>query len=189
MGSIELRRTGRRLRVAIALASLVAIMLPGQASATMYEQGTYAGSDSWEWDDCGFAVDASSTFGGRYHTREGKNADAGAFYSFNNFWWREVHVPRNGGRTLVIEANAVFNETQGTRVSGTVFEFHAVVPGMTTISDTSGNVLLRDRGVVKQVYRIDTLGDGTPGGTDFEMLSYTWSGPHPGETTDLCTLF
>lgn len=189
MGSMHLRRAGRRLRLAIVLASLAAITIPGLASATMYEKGTYTGSDSWGWDDCGFQVDVSSTFGGSYHTREGKNADAGAFFSFNNFWWREVHVPRDGGRTLVIEANQVFQETRGTRVSGTVFEFQAVVPGTITISDTSGSVLLRDRGVIKQDYRIDTLGDGTPGGTDFQMLSYSWAGPHPGETTDICTLF
>ena len=189
MRSIHLRRAGHRLRLAIVLASLAAITVPGLASATLYEQGRYEGADEWGWDDCGFHVDVSATFGGRYLTREGRNADAGAFFAHNTFWWREVHVPANGGRTLIMEARQVFQETQGTPVSGTIFEFHAVVPGTFTISDTDGNVLLRDSGVIKQVYRIDTLGDETPGGTDFEMLSYTWSGPQPSETTDPCELF
>jgi hypothetical protein len=189
MGSMHLGRAGRRLRLAIVLASLAAVATSGQVSATLYDQGRYAGSDTFGYDDCGFQVDVASTFGGRYVTREGKNSDAGAFYAHNAFWWREVHVPQNGGRTLIISARMTFQETQGTRVSGSVFEFHAVNPGTITISDTSGNVLLRDAGVIKQVYRVDTLGDSTPGGVDFELLSYSWAGPHPGETTDICTLF
>jgi hypothetical protein len=137
----------------------------------------------------GSGPDATSTYGGNSNVRQGTGPDAGAFYAHNAFWWREIHVPQDGGRTLVIEARLASQETRGTRVAGNVFEFHAVNPRTITISDSSGRVLLRDAGVIKQVYTIGTLGDGTPGGTDFQMLSYAWSGPHPGETTDLCTLF
>lgn len=179
----------RPLRVAALLATVALGAASAPVSATMYEHGSYEDTDSFSYDDCGFHVDVASSSGGRYSTRTGTGKDAGAFYSHNAFWWREVHVPSNGGRTLIISARQVFQETQGVRVSGNVFEFHARVPGTITVTDGSGNLVLRDAGVIKQVYRIDTLGDATPGGINFEMLSYTWSGPHPGETTDICTLF
>jgi hypothetical protein len=129
------------------------------------------------------------SFGGRFYDRTGVGPDSGAFYSHNTFWAKEVDVPQNGGRTIVIDTRAVYQDTRGTRLDGNVFLFDARVPGTTTFALADGTVILRDAGVVKQVYTIDTLGDGTPGGDDFQMLSYTWAGPHPGEDADLCAMF
>ena len=179
----------RRLWLALCLASMSGLALAAPVTATMPDSGTFEGNDAFSYDGCGFTVDASSAYGGRYYNRAGTGPDAGAFFSHTKFWFREIHVPRDGGQTLVVQGSQLYQDTRGTRIEGNVFEFEAVVPGTGRVSTLDGTVIQRDAGTIKQVYRIDTLGDETPGGTDFEMLSYTWSGPHPGETTDFCTLF
>ena len=43
----------------------------------------------------------------------------------------------------------------------------------------TGRVVLRDRGVIRETYLFDTLGDDTPGGMYIEQLGLRVSGPHP----------
>lgn len=179
----------RRLQLALCLATAAILAMSAPVAAAMYDSGTFEGSEVFAYDDCGFHVDGTSTSGGRYYNRIGAGPDAGAFFSHTKFWFREVHVPTNGGRTLVVEGNQLFQETRGTRIEGNIFEFEARVPGTITVSTLDGRVIQRDAGTIKQVYRVDTLGDDTPGGVDFEWISYSWAGPHPGETSDWCSLF
>ena len=181
-----------RRRPAAALALGLAASLAagaGPAAASVTERGTFSNSESFTWDDCGFDVDGTATVGGRFLIRAGSGPDASAFYAHTNFWSREEHVPSNGGRTVIIELRQLYQDTTGRRIEGNVFEFTAKVPGTRVARLEDGTVLFRDAGVITQRYRIDTGGDSTPGGTGFDLLDYSWSGPHPGETTDLCDLF
>ena len=57
------------------------------------------------------------------------------------------------------------HETKATHVSGTIFEFTSVNAGQPfVVRDSDGNLILRDRGVIRQVIQVDTLGDVVPGG-------------------------
>jgi hypothetical protein len=47
------------------------------------------------------------------------------------------------------------------------------------IRDMTGRVVSRDRGVIRETYLFDTLGDDTPGGLYLEQLGLRVSGPHP----------
>ena len=43
----------------------------------------------------------------------------------------------------------------------------------------TGRIVSRDRGVIRETYLFDTLGDATPGGLFLETLGLRVSGPHP----------
>jgi hypothetical protein len=63
-------------------------------------------------------------------------------------------------------------------VSGT--SFTTIVAGQPIlIRDMTGRVVSRDRGVIRETYLFDTLGDDTPGGLYLEQLGLLVSGPHP----------
>ena len=47
------------------------------------------------------------------------------------------------------------------------------------IRDMTGQVVSRDRGVIRETFLFDTHGDDTPGGEFGERLSVQVSGPHP----------
>ena len=57
------------------------------------------------------------------------------------------------------------------------------------VVDEAGNVVVRDRGVIKRTILFDTLGDATPGGELIEDVSVDFGGPHPGWTFDTCSVF
>jgi hypothetical protein len=52
------------------------------------------------------------------------------------------------------------------------------------IEDAEGNVVVRDRGVVRHTYLFDTLGDGEPGGEFIGETQAAVHGPHSGFADD-----
>ena len=81
-------------------------------------------------------------------------------------------------------------ETKAVRVSGTVFQFTSVEAGQPFyVRDGDGNLILRDRGSIRQVIEFDTLGDATPGGVFITDVSFRANGPHPGFEFDSCSIF
>ena len=52
------------------------------------------------------------------------------------------------------------------------------------IEDSSGHVVVRDRGMIRQTFLFDTLGDGVPGGEFLSDTSTVVHGPHPGFAPD-----
>ena len=74
-------------------------------------------------------------------------------------------------------------EYQGVRT------FASIVAGQPfTIEDSSGNVVLRDRGVTKRTALFDTEGDDMPGGIELAELDFSFAGPHPGLFADFCAI-
>lgn len=182
----------RRARrwIAIPLGAVLALTAAATVSATILERERYAGQDAYSYDDCGFWVDVAVTFSGNAHFRTGKGKDASAFFLHDNYAFREVHTRRDTGETFILRANGVFNETKGTRLQGNVFEFTSVNAGQVfVVTDSDGNVLLRDRGVIRETILFDTLGDDAPGGEFIESIAFDVHGPHPGLDFDACGLF
>jgi hypothetical protein len=167
------------------LAALVVAAVP--IGATVIDRGHYSDTDSFSYDDCGFLVEVSVEFSGVYRIREGKKKNSSAFFLMDNFSYKETHTNPETGEWLVIRGNGVFNETKAQRVEGTIFKFSSVLAGQPfVVEDSSGDVVLRDRGVIRQTILFDTEGDDEPGGTEIELLEEVIKGPHPGFFADYC---
>ncbi|TDO27485.1 dienelactone hydrolase family protein [Kribbella sp. VKM Ac-2527] len=183
--------TMRKLRAALVggLAALLVGLAVMPAGATIIDRGTYSGTDSYVYDDCGYPVEVQAEFSGSYRVRAGKNGDQSAFFLKDTSSYRETHTNLDTGEWFVVRGQSVTNEIGATRVEGSVFEFVTVVAGQPfVVEDSSGNVVLRDRGAVRYRTLFDTGGDGEPGGTFLEFLGAEISGPHPGFFVDFCRI-
>lgn len=163
---------------------LIAMLAFGRpAAATVIDQEHYSGTDSFSFDDCGFTLDVQIEFYGQRLFRV--EAGGQAFLIKDKFWYREVLTNPDTGKWFVIRGNTLFHEIQGTQVSGTVYEFVAVEAGQPfVIEDAAGNVIVRDRGVIRHTTLFDTLGDSMPGGIFIEETESVVHGPHPGFADD-----
>ena len=155
----------------------------GTAGTTVIEKGKYSGTDSFSFDDCGFTLEVESEFKGQFRLRADKGGQA--FYGLDNFWYRDVLTNPETGQWFVQRGNALFNEIKATLVSGTIYEFVAIEAGQPfVIEDSSGKVIIRDRGVIRQAGLFDTLGDGLPGAVFLVETHTSVHGPHPGFAED-----
>lgn len=166
-----------------ALAALVAIALVAAfpASATVYEKGRFIDEFSFSYDDCGIPVSVEGTARGQFRVRQGKGKTATAFFQRVTVSFREIHTNTDTGEWFLIRGHEVFNEVKARRVEGTIFRFTAVEAGQPFIVENSaGEVILRDRGVIRFTILFDTLGDDVPGGEFIEDVDVQVRGPHPG---------
>jgi hypothetical protein len=169
------------------LAALAAIAVlafgAGPAAATVVEEFFYSDTDSSSFKDCGFRLDVESEFSGHFILREHK--DGQAFPFIDNYEYRDVVTNPKTGEWFVVRGNALFSEIKATHVSGNIYEFDAIEAGQPfVIEDSAGNVVVRDRGVIRFTYLFDTLGDGQPGGVFGEETHVSVHGPHPGFAED-----
>jgi hypothetical protein len=56
------------------------------------------------------------------------------------------------------------------------------------VYNSDGQVVLRDRGVIRFTYLFDTLGDNEPGGVFVQDVDVRVNGPHPGFDADFCDI-
>jgi hypothetical protein len=170
----------RRGLLAVVGAALIVLTLALPASAAIIFRERYAGSDTFSYNDCGPIIDVSVEFAGVFQIRSGSGDDASAFFAHDNFWFRETHVRRSDGKTLIVSANGNFVETKATRVEGSIFTFTSVLAGQPfTVHDTDGRLIFRDRGVITETILFDTLGDDSPGGEFLGILDQTFYGQFP----------
>jgi hypothetical protein len=181
--------TNRRMKtVTVAgLASLAAIAMlafwAGPAGATVVEKGFYSGTDSSSFDDCGFTLNVESEFSGHFVLRAVKGGQA--FLGKDNYRYRDVLTNPATGGWFVIRGNALFSEIKAIPVSGNIYEFTAIEAGQPVVwEDSAGNVVLRDRGVIRHTALFDTFGDGQPGAEFIEETHTSVHGPHPAFAED-----
>jgi hypothetical protein len=157
----------------------------GAAEAAVIERVHYSDTFSDVYFDCGFPVEVEGEFSGTTHLRVGKGKTESAFFLHDNYQYREVHTNPANGKFFVVYGNGLFHETKAIRVEGSIFQFNAIDAGQPfTVEDQEGNVLLRDRGVVRFTILFDTQGDDVPGGIFIEELDVSFGGPHPGFFVD-----
>ena len=176
-------------RLFIALLVVVGVALPVVAQAAPIEREKYSGTDSFDFDDCGFVVHDEVTFKGTFMLKAPR-ADGAPPYLFDNY---EVHETLTAnGRTLYVDHQGIYKDLHITLVEGTVYQFVAQEAGRPFVMrDESGGVLIRDRGLLRSTFQVDTLGD-----TDlendvfiegsFELLAD--HGRHPGFYIDFCAV-
>ena len=105
---------------------------------------------------------------------------ATAFFLHDNYEFLETWTRRDTGEFVTISGNGLMHETKATHVSGTIFEFTSINAGQPfVVRDSDGNLILRDRGVIRQVIQFDTLGDDVPGGAFVADVSFSvdWAAP------------
>ena len=179
----------RRVVAAVGAALMALSMTATPVGAAVILRDHYSDDYAFSFDDCGYWIDVSGHAEGVAHIRVGKGDLATAFFAHDNYSFLETWTRRDTGDSFTLGGNGLFQETKATPVGGTVFEFTAVNAGQPfTVWDSDGNVIVRDRGVVRAVIQFDTLGDDVPGGEFVADVSISFSGPHDGVAFDLCTV-
>jgi hypothetical protein len=167
----------------VGLVAALLALLAGPAAGTVVESEHYSGTDSYSFDDCGFTINGEAEFSGQFRVRADRDGEA--FYARDTFSFRDVLTNADTGEWFVVRGHGVFNEVKATLVSGTIYEFVAVEAGQPfVIEDSDGNVVVRDRGVIRSAALFDTLGDGVPGVVFLEETHLSVHGPHPGFAED-----
>jgi hypothetical protein len=166
---------------------LLALAMP--AAARPIERENYSGTDSFDFDDCGFVVHDEVAFNGVFMLKAPESPEAPPRY-FDNY---EVHeVLTANGLTLYVDHNGLYKDLRISQVDGTIYQFVAMESGQPfVVRDGDGNVLIRDRGVLFTTFQVDTKGDSDLDNDEF--IEGSWSlladnGRHPGFYIDFCDM-
>ncbi|MET4638270.1 hypothetical protein [Mycetocola sp. 2940] len=171
--------------LAAGLLTVSAVAVPIAAQAQPVEFEHYSGTNSFDTDECGFPAHVDVTFEGLFMLKE--NKDGGPALLMDNY-----HVVETGtanGRTLTIEHQGMIKETSFELVEGTIYQVEVMEAGQPFVmSDENGTVFLRDRGLLRWTYQVDTA-DPDPANWvevegSFEILAD--HGSHPGFYFDFC---
>jgi hypothetical protein len=177
------RGTVRRTVAASLIAAVATLMICTSASAKVIGHQHFSDTYSFGYDDCGFPVDGTGQVSGLDQLRVLPGGQA--FLDLNRQSFREVHTNVDTGKWFVVRGHSLYHEIRGTQVEGNIYEFTAIQAGQPfVIEDSSGRVVVRDRGVIRETYLFDTLGDGVPGGEFLGYTSIVVHGPHPGFADD-----
>jgi len=167
---------------------LLALSLATPATAAPLEREHYSGSDSFDFDDCGFTIHNDVTFEGTFLLKAPRKSAGAPPYVFDNYNAHEILTANR--RTLTIDHQGLYKDLKITLVKGTTYQFVAMEAGQPWVArDEDGNKLFFDRGVLKTTFQVDTKGD-----TDLdndEFIDGSWAllgdhGRHPAFYIDFC---
>jgi hypothetical protein len=169
-----------RARRTLATAAALTAVAAAPAPATVVEKGRLVDEPYGFAYDCGFPVEVTGVASGNFRLREGSGDDATAFFSLDRISFREIHTNPQTGEWFSVSGRFANNEVGATRVEGSLFEFRIIKAGqVAVIEDSDGNLVSRDRGVVRSTILFDTGGDQEPGGDFIDVVDLQLAGPHP----------
>ncbi len=143
---------------------LCAVPTPAQAQRP-YENLHFAGDFTSTGTECGIPVRYDLEFRIHVLTRVVPDSDGQAFFGMENFRSTEVVTNPANGRWMVVDRAGSSKEIEATHLGGTIWAFDLQQTGaLYTLRDSTGKVVLRDRGRLLLRGVFDTLGDGRPGG-------------------------
>jgi hypothetical protein len=190
LAGMRLRRRSWSVRaLVLVVGPLLGLLVALPANAAPIVNERYSGTESFT--ECGFQ--GESSFSGRVMIKDATPATDGQFFYFqDNYQYRDVITNPATGEFVIVRGNGIFKEIQPRQMEGSVFTFLTHEAGQPfVVEDSSGRVVLRDRGMITLSYVFDTLGDSAPGGVFLEdPVVVRVSGPHPGfeEAFDFCAL-
>lgn len=167
------------------------MLVAGPAGAAPLERVHYSGSDSFAFEDCGFLIEATSTFSGLFMIKEGRHGDATP-YLFHNYASEAVFTNPATGASFSLQSEGLIMDLHIVNVEGTVYRVESMEAGQPfVIRDSEGNVVIRDRGRLLTGFTVDTLGDDDHDNDifidgSFELLAD--NGRHPGFYMDFCDI-
>jgi hypothetical protein len=169
-------RVIRTFAIAVAITSVAAAAAP----AAVVEKGRFVDEQYGFSYDCGFPVEVTGIASGNFRLRQGTGDDATAFFSLDRISYREIHTNPQTGAWFSVSGHFANNEVSATRVEGSLFTFEIIKAGpVAVIEDSSGNLVSKDRGVVRSTILFDTGGDQNPGGEFVDLIDLRLAGPHP----------
>jgi hypothetical protein len=164
----------------LAAAAALSIVAAAPAPATVVDKGRFVDEAYGFAYDCGFPVEVTGVASGNFRLREGTGDDATAFFSLDRISFSEVHTNPQTGEWFSLSGHFANNEVGATRVEGSLFEFRTIKAGpVVVIEDSDGNLVSRDRGVLRRTILFDTGGDQVPGGQFVDLVDVHVAGPHP----------
>jgi hypothetical protein len=163
---------------------VVGVTAPAQAAPSRWEINS--GTETLSFEACGLQFTGVETITERLKWRQPREAGAPAlqFAAYRS----HAELTANGV-TLTFDGQGLFKDRQATLVEGTVWEFVVSNLGLpSTVRDSSGRVLVRDRGVITWSFQVDTLGDLDPDNDLFIEQGPVLAdkGEHPGFSRDFC---
>jgi hypothetical protein len=178
----------RPVLIICTLAVLAAIASP-PAGARVVDRERYADSESFTDEPCGYPLDVVFSYSGQLVVRDTKGGQA--FRLRDTYAFRSVFTNPENGEWFVVHGHGTVNEVKATHVDGNIYEFVVNESGQPFIlEDSDGNVIARDRGLIRETFLFDTLGDGQPGGEIVGESEVDLHGPHPafGEELPFCDI-
>jgi hypothetical protein len=171
----------RRLLGLLLATAVVGLAVVPAAQGTIFERFRVVDEPySFEEEICGIDVQIEGTFSAKGRVRTGTGKLATAFFEHVNFEFSETWTAANGN-FVTVTGKGLFNEVKAVPLGGNLFRFSAVQAGQPfRLYDSEGNLVLRDRGVIRLSAVFDTLGDATPGGDLVVEFEPSVRGPHPG---------
>ena len=181
-------RSRRPLAMATMVVVVALLAIAGPASATTILRERYAEDYGFTYACGDVEIAVEGHVEGIVQFRVGKGRFATAFFAHDNFSFSEVHTNPDG-ESLAISGNGLFQETRAVALGDNRFAFSSRLAGQPfTVRDADGNLVVRDRGVIRETIVFDTLGDDTPGGIFIEGVSFEVAGPHDGLGFDTCDI-
>jgi hypothetical protein len=176
----------RSALVALAIAFL--LTSPVQAGRPLAREH-YSVTDSFSFSDCGFPIDVQVTLSGLFMLKEGHHGDPTPYY-FDNYNIHYVLTNPANGKWVIVDRNGLYKDVHITHVEGTIYRFESIDVGQpNVIRDMDGNVLIRESGLLKYQFTVDTKGDNILENdeflTDFEVIAA--NGRHP--FIDFCGIY
>ena len=157
------------------------------ANATVIEQQQYADVESFTLDGCGFTLEGVAETSGHLLFRVDQTGQV--FLAKDAYRFQTTLTNRDTRRSFFLRGHGLYHEIAATPLGGTLYEVSAVEAGVPfTIVDSTGRVVLRDRGAIRTTYVFDSHGDSTPGGELLDVLDVVVHGPHPSLDADFCAL-
>ena len=169
---------------ALAAAGLMVTAAPAQA---VEDAGTFSGTETFT--DCDGAYVVESTFSGAYVIRDADPATDGQFFPFAQvLQFTDTITNPETGEYITVTGKLFFREVQPHYLGNGIVAYVGQETGTVTFRDSSGQVILREYGIVRIGYVFDTENDSTPGGTILLDRLLSVKGPHPTyeEDFDFC---
>lgn len=177
----------RRLLGLLLAAAVAALAVVPAAQGAIFERFRFVDEPySFEEEICGIEVQIEGTASGHGRVRTGTGKVATAFFALTNFAFSETWTAANG-RSVTVTGNAVFNEVKAVPLGGNVFRFTAIEAGQPfRLYDSQGNLLLRDRGVIRSASSSTRSATPPPAGLSSRSSSQAFAARTQASTTRRC---
>ncbi|MDQ4038432.1 MAG: hypothetical protein M3313_08805 [Actinomycetota bacterium] len=162
---------------ALAAAGLMATAAPAQA-VPVEDAGTFSGTETYTTCDGAYVVE--STFRGAYVLLEADPSTDGQFFAFSQvIQFSETITNPETGEYITVSGKLFVREMQPHYLGNGIVTYVGQEIGTVVYRDSSGEVILRDVGIVRIGYLFDTENDSAPGGTILLDRLLSSKGPHP----------
>ena len=166
----------RGIVLALAAAGAVAAAIAPATAAPIVRYNEVYDPPAEEFEDCGLALQEDAIFRFTGQIKASTPKTAGEYFRVHEHFSRTFVITNTENAKWVrVEDAGVFREGPGTIIEwdnppkgGPVVSYTTKSSGaLTTVYNSDGRVLLRDRGSISEAYIFDTGGDGAPGGGEF----------------------